>query len=107
MSAIFGIVSDIGNREQKLSRMSEVLVHRGPDDLGIYADEGIALGCRLLRTRGPKEECQPISSEAGDVQAVLDGAIYNGDILREELERRGRTFQTNSDAELLVYLYME
>ena len=89
MSAIFGIVGKPETREKQLSRMSDVLAHRGPDDLGIHADEKVALGCRLLRTRGPTEGRQPVSSESGDLHAVLDGAIFNGDTLREELERGG------------------
>lgn len=107
MSGIFGKIGKIENSGHELSSMSETLVHRGPDDEGLYKGDGIILGCRLLRTRGPEEGRQPISSESGDVHAVMDGAIYNGDTLRRELESRSYTFHMNSDAELLIRLYEE
>ncbi|MFQ5598703.1 MAG: asparagine synthase (glutamine-hydrolyzing) [Nitrospiria bacterium] len=107
MSGIFGKVGNIENGEETLSPMAKVLQHRGPDDTGFHWDKRIALGCRLLRTRGPGEGRQPVSNKTKDVYAVLDGAIYNGDILRRKLEGSGYTFHLNSDAELLIHLYEE
>jgi asparagine synthase (glutamine-hydrolysing) len=107
MSGIYGKIGEIGNDEHVLSNMSDSLIHRGPDDEGIYKGNEIMLGCRLLRTRGPDEGRQPISSDLGDIHAVMDGAIYNGDTLRSELESRGCTFHMNSDTELLIRLYQK
>lgn len=107
MSGIFGKLGTGECNPQQLTQMSGALVHRGPDDEGIFSKEEVALGCRLLRTGGPQEANQPVSNAAGDIQAVMDGAIYNADILRAELEGKGRSFTMQSDAELLVLLYEE
>ncbi len=105
LSGIFGRIGESTDDGRELERMSEALVHRGPDDVGLHTGAGIALGCRLLRTRGAEEARQPVADETGDVQAVIDGAIYNGEVLRRELERDGRALDQNSDAELLIRLY--
>lgn len=105
MSGIFGKVGNVESGSDELSRMSSALAHRGPDDLGLYTGSGIALGCRLLRTRGSEEARQPVNVDGGSVYAAIDGAIYNWTILRQELERCGRYLRVNSDAELLIHLY--
>jgi asparagine synthase (glutamine-hydrolysing) len=105
VSGIFGMVGDPDGAERALARMSDALAHRGPDDAGIDRGAGFALGCRLLRTRGAHEARQPIAIAGGAVHAVLDGAIYNGDVLRRELEARGVRFRHDSDAELVAALY--
>lgn len=105
MSGIFGIAGKNDNSKAELGRMSETLVHRGPDAEGVHIDERFALGCRLLRTLGPAETSQPVYAGGADVYAVLDGAIYNAGVLRAELEKNGVEFAKNSDAELLIRLY--
>ncbi|MBU2677983.1 MAG: asparagine synthase (glutamine-hydrolyzing) [Gammaproteobacteria bacterium] len=105
MSGIFGKLGGGPDSRSELLRMSSALTHRGPDDRGIHVNDAIALGCTLLRTRGPSESPQPTLSEDGNFLAILDGAIYNGDELRAELERSGRDFRLNSDAELITHLY--
>ena len=105
MSGIFGKFGEASDSRPTLLRMSKALTHRGPDDCGIHVSDSIALGCTLLRTRGPSEAGQPAASDNGQILAVIDGAIYNGDTLRTELEGLGREFRMNSDAELIVHLY--
>lgn len=105
MSGIFGKFGRIDDGGQELARMAHMLAHRGPDDEDIYLGDGIALGCCLLRTRGPQEPVQPFSSDSGAIRAVIDGAIYNGDALRSELGGHGRLVHADSDAALLIALY--
>lgn len=107
MSGIFGKLGPGECDHRQLSQMSAALAHRGPDDEGIFTNERVALGCRLLRTEGPKEGNQPASNTAGDILAVMDGAIYNRGALRAELEGKGHSFAMQSDAELLAHLYEE
>ncbi len=105
MSGIFGKSGAFEAADSSLATMGRALRHRGPDDLDVFSANGIALGCALLKTRGPDEGTQPIHNGESNLAVVLDGAIYNGDELRGELEREGHAFRQNSDAELLLALY--
>lgn len=105
MSGIFGKVGEIELGDRELAYMSEALAHRGPDGAGLYAGEGIAIGCRLLRTRGPDEVQQPVRTDGNSICGVIDGAIYNEKLLWRELESHGHRRKINSDAELLIRLY--
>jgi asparagine synthase (glutamine-hydrolysing) len=98
-----GICGTYGKEDLGLIRkMTDIMVHRGPDDWGTYSDEGVALGHRQLAI-GPNAGHEPVQNEDGTVWAVLDGAIHNHKELREELN--GHHFLTFSATEVLVHLY--
>ena len=91
-----------------LARMCGALVHRGPDDEGIYVNGRAGLGQRRLSiidlsSRG----VAPIANETGTVWVTLNGEIYNFRELRADLEARGHQFQTGTDTEVIVHLYEE
>src|SRR5579885_1310826 len=91
-----------------LERMAEALVHRGPDDLGLWNGPGIGLGMRRLAIVDPASGQQPVPNEDESIWVVFNGEIYNHPELRAELERRGHHFRTDhSDTEVLVHLYEE
>ncbi len=90
-----------------LARMSETLVHRGPDGDGMRVRDGAGLGCRRLAIIDVGGGAQPLSNEDDDVVVVCNGEIYNHRVLRDELLRRGHRFRTASDAEVLPHLYEE
>src|SRR6185436_12994900 len=83
------------------------IVHRGPDDEGIYVDGPVGLGMRRLSIIDIAGGHQPISNEDGTVWVVFNGEIYNYRELRPNLEARGHRFATNSDTETIVHLYEE
>ncbi len=85
--------------------MGGVTRHRGPDDDGLYATEGLLLGMRRLAIIDVAGGHQPLHSEDGQVQLVCNGEIYNFRELRRELEQDGYRFLTGSDCEVLVHLY--
>jgi len=87
--------------------MCRALVHRGPDDEGVYLGRGVALGMRRLSIIDLATGDQPIRNEDGTVWVVFNGEIYNFAELRAELEGRGHAFYTSGDTETIVHLYEE
>src|SRR6476620_4566893 len=89
----------------QLSRMVATIVHRGPDDQGIWlsAHAGVALGFRRLSIidLSPLGH-QPMASPSGRFVAAFNGEIYNFKELRQELEERGHRFRGTSDTEVAV-----
>jgi asparagine synthase (glutamine-hydrolysing) len=90
-----------------LASMNETLVHRGPDSDGIVLDGPTGLAARRLSIIDLAGGDQPIANEDHTVHVVQNGEIYNYRALRAELERRGHSFSTRGDTEVLVHLYEE
>jgi len=88
-------------------RMCQTIVHRGPDDEGIYAQGLAGLGMRRLSIIDLSGGRQPIHNEDKSIWIVFNGEIYNFPELRRELQARGHHFYTHSDREVIVYLYEE
>jgi len=93
--------------EEFVRRMTDTIVHRGPDDEGIHVGPGIGLGFRRLSIIDVAGGHQPIANEDGRIWVMLNGEIYNYPELRQELVDRGHTFATRSDTESIVHLYEE
>jgi len=87
--------------------MCQTIVHRGPDDEGIYANGPVGLGMRRLSIIDLSGGHQPIHNEDKTIWLVFNGEIYNFPELRRELEDRGHKFYTNTDTEMIVHLYEE
>jgi len=88
-----------------LQRMCQTLVHRGPDEQGLFIKSGAALGMRRLRIIDLAGGQQPIFNEDRTAWVIFNGEIYNFRELRKELEDQGHRFRTNSDTEVIVHLY--
>lgn len=87
--------------------MQQVLRHRGPDDDGSFVAGGIALGFTRLSIVDLATGNQPHYNEDEQVVSICNGEIYNHKELRQDLERRGHTFRSRCDVEVLVHLYEE
>jgi asparagine synthase (glutamine-hydrolysing) len=85
--------------------MTDVMVHRGPNDRGVMLEPGIALGARRLSIVDVDAGHQPIANEDGVVWAVQNGELYNHVELRGELESAGHRFRTRCDTEVIPHLY--
>jgi len=88
-------------------RMCQTIVHRGPDDEGVYARGPVGLGMRRLSIIDLSGGKQPIHNEDQSIWIVFNGEIYNFPELRRELLDRGHRFYTHSDTEVIVHLYEE
>lgn len=95
--------------KEVLERMLASIHHRGPDDEGIFLENGVGFAhARLsiidLSTAGH----QPMFSEDRSVAIIFNGEIYNFRALREELEKTKKySFRGASDTEVIIKLYLE
>ena len=90
-----------------LKNMCDQMIHRGPDDEGIYYALGIGLGFRRLSIIDTQGAQQPIANEDKTLWLVCNGEIYNYKHLREILTAKGHKFRTAGDAETIIHLYEE
>src|SRR3989442_3378920 len=90
-----------------LNSMIARLAHRGPDDSGIFEDDGIGLANARLKIVDLEAGHQPICDEGEQIWVTFNGEIFNFQNERSDLESRGHDFKTNCDTEVLVHLYEE
>jgi asparagine synthase (glutamine-hydrolysing) len=81
--------------------------HRGPDDVGTYVDERVALGHARLAIIDLATGQQPMSDGSGTLWAVFNGEIFNYLELRDELRGLGRRFRTESDTEVVMEAFAQ
>lgn len=114
MCGICGIIdykSSVRSREESLIRMRDAMSHRGPDDKGLYINRrGIFAGLghrRLSIIDLSPAGHQPMSNEDGTAHIALNGEIYNYHELREDMEKKGHKFKSDTDTEAVIHLYEE
>lgn len=90
-----------------LTRMTDTLMHRGPDLGGFFVEESVGLGFRRLSIIDLQTGDQPLFNEDGSLVLTCNGEIYNYKELRAELEDKGHVFRTRTDVEVLLHLYEE
>lgn len=108
MSGFTGyLIHEKDNHEKIIRAMSEKIHHRGPDDEGYFIDEKIAIGVRRLAVIDLDKVKQPIVNEDGSKILAFNGNIYNYCELRDDLEKRGHQFRTETDCEVMLHGYEE
>lgn len=110
MCGIAGIYAESDRRdrvEAAIGRMTDRLIHRGPDDAGVHVGRRAAVGHRRLSIIDVKTGQQPIFNETGTRCIVFNGEIYNYRDLSDELIARGHRFATASDTETILHAYEE
>ncbi len=95
---------------EELRAVRDHMQRRGPEGAGEWfsSDQRVALGHRRLAIIDLSEAgSQPMFNAKGTVAVVFNGEIYNYKTLRVSLEKKGYRFRSNSDTEVLLYLYEE
>ena len=108
MCGIAGVVYNDRSRRcemETITRMTEVMPYRGPDDSGHWIDGNVGLGHRRLSIIDLGGGHQPMTDVSGALWIVFNGEIYNYRQVREDLIARGYAFQTNSDTEVILQAY--
>ena len=110
MCGICGVVQIGGDprpvvTREVLDRMTDSMVHRGPNDRDALLEPGVAFGARRLSIVDVEGGHQPFLSEDGAVWGMQNGELYNHAELRAELRGRGHAFRSRCDTEVIPHLY--
>ena len=97
------------NKKEKdsIKKMNDAIIHRGPDDESYYKDDFIAMGFRRLSIIDLKGGRQPMTNEDDSMIITFNGEIYNFKEIKEDLIKKGHTFKTNADTEVILHGYEE
>lgn len=104
MCGISGFSGDFP--ENFLHKMNDIMVHRGPDDSGIYCNKNTGLAHRRLSIIDLAGGRQPMSNEDDSIWITYNGEVYNFQKLRKKY-LSSHTFKTRSDTEVILHLYEE
>ena len=88
-----------------ITNMNKKLIHRGPDAQDTLLFDNVALGFTRLSIIGLDNGMQPILSEDESVILICNGEIFNYIELKEQLRKKGHSFRTESDVEVIIHLY--
>ena len=107
MCGIAGIFEKNVDNKNLMSKMLDIISHRGPDNSSTFTSGDFCLGHRRLSIIDLKTGDQPIFNEDKSLAIIFNGEIYNYPELRDLLVKRGHKFQTNSDTEVIIHGYEE
>lgn len=99
--------NDCPIQSKTIENMLEKIIHRGPDDEGIYIDNRVGFGFRRLSIIDLQNGKQPLCNENEKIWIVFNGEIYNYQELQQWLKEKGHIFKTHSDTETIIHLYEE
>ena len=113
MCGINGIVSRNTSTSRSeigtiLQRMNDLIIHRGPDDDGVFLHgDGklVGMGMRRLSIIDLTTGAQPMYANDEQLVIVFNGEIYNYKTLKKQLQEEGVEFKTTSDTEVILKLY--
>lgn len=109
IAGVYGAIDDSATALTK--RMCDAMVHRGPDQDGLWksqGERGVVFGHRRLSILDLSDAGrQPMLDPTGSVAIVFNGECYNFAELRIELEACGRQFTSTCDTEIVLGAYLE
>src|ERR1700682_1053081 len=89
---------------ESLQGMIRMLAHRGPDDTGCHAENGVGLAHARLSIIDLAGGQQPMCNEDSSLWITFNGEVFNYLELREELLSKGHRFATRSDTDVILHL---
>lgn len=92
---------------ERIAQATDTLLHRGPDQQGVYRSTSCCLGATRLKIIDLAGGDQPIYSDDRDTVIVFNGEIYNHLEIRRELQSRGHHFHTHCDTETVLHAFLE
>ncbi|MBM7649458.1 asparagine synthase (glutamine-hydrolyzing) [Bacillus ectoiniformans] len=100
---------DLRKETEIVKKMTRTLAYRGPDDSNIWSIPHASFGHTRLVVVDPKGGVQPMTKSVNDrsYTMVYNGELYNTEDIRRELVKKGYTFQSHSDTEVLLTAYIE
>jgi len=104
MCGICGIVGEPSS-EILIRKMMGLMVHRGPDEGGVFLGNAIGLGHRRLSIVDLAGGRQPVFNEDRSQVLIYNGEIYNHQELRGKLEKQGHVFQSAADTEVVIHAF--
>lgn len=107
MCGFVGYIDKNVKNKQVIKDMSEMIVHRGPDDENYYCDDDVNLAFRRLSIIDLKNGRQPMTNEDEKIIITFNGEIYNYQELKKDLIEKGHKFQNDSDTETIIHGYEE
>lgn len=108
MCGIIGIFSSQNNVSKEILKKSiKTLLHRGPDSQKIWISphKNVGLGHTRLSIIDLFTGDQPLTNKNKTIHLVVNGEFYDFERQREELQKRGHDFLTNTDSEIALHLY--
>ena len=108
MCSILGIIDfdqKYADKNVEISKINNLLAHRGPDDKGFYNDEYISLAFNRLSILDLKNGNQP--NKRDHIISIFNGEIYNFKEIKSELKSFGYKFKTNSDSEIIPAAFLK
>ncbi len=112
MCGINGYIGYSKNVINLINSMNNCIIHRGPDDEGVFVDNEsysltIGFGMRRLSIIDLKTGHQPMHSSDGNYTIIFNGEIYNYLELKVSLQKAGLKFETDSDTEVILKLFIK
>jgi len=113
MCGINGIINFKGKHKESiattLNTMNDLIVHRGPDEDGLFCEEHqkftLGMAMRRLSIIDLSSGKQPIFSDDKSIVIVFNGEIYNYQSIKSKLLKEGVVFNTSSDTEVILKAY--
>ena len=107
MCGFVGVINKTGSDVESnlLHKMASTIHHRGPDEEGMMIEGPVGFFHKRLSIIDLSTGQQPMNFS--NCTIVFNGEIYNYIELREDLKKKGHQFQTTSDTEVILHLYLE